>query len=136
MAWLSRNWIWLALAAVIAFYAFRGRLGGRAGGRGSGSSGRLGHMGHGNGEGREGPGEERVDDSSRSGPKAAVDPVGGEAVRTASALTSVYQEKIYYFASKDNRDRFEAAPQDFAQKAAGYPVNSRAASGHGSHRGC
>jgi YHS domain-containing protein len=43
-------------------------------------------------------------------------------VRTAQALTSVYQGKIYYFASKENRDRFEAAPQDYAQKAAGHAV--------------
>lgn len=136
MAWLSQNWTWLAVAAAIGFYAFRGRLGGRTGARGSGSGGMLGHMGHGNGESREGPGEARVGDGLRSAPEAAVDPVGGEAVRTASTLTSVYQETIYYFASKDNRDRFEAAPQDFAQKAVGYPAKSAAASKHGSHRGC
>ena len=57
-----------------------------------------------------------------SAPEATVDPVGGEAVRTAQALTSVYQGKIYYFASKENRDRFEAAPQEYAHKAAGHAV--------------
>jgi hypothetical protein len=37
------------------------------------------------------------------------DAVSGEAVRTAQALSSVYQEKIYHFASKEDRERFEAA---------------------------
>ncbi|MHB1198426.1 MAG: YHS domain-containing protein [Polaromonas sp.] len=55
-------------------------------------------------------------------PEAAVDPVGGEAVRTAQALTSIYQDNIYYFASKENRDRFEAAPQEYAHKAAGHSI--------------
>ena len=59
-----------------------------------------------------------------SAPEAAVDPVGGEAVRTVQALTCVYEGKIYYFASKENRDRFEAAPQDYAHKAAGHPVRA------------
>lgn len=45
-------------------------------------------------------------------------------MRTAQALTTVYQGKIYYFASKENRDRFEAAPQEYAQKAAGLPLRS------------
>ena len=55
-------------------------------------------------------------------PEAAVDPVGGEALRTDMALTSIYHGKIYYFASKENRDRFGAAPQEYAQNAAGHPV--------------
>jgi len=36
----------------------------------------------------------------------------------------LYQEKIYYFASKENRERFEAAPQEYAPKVAGHPVRS------------
>ena len=55
-------------------------------------------------------------------PDAAIDAVSGEAVRTGQALSSVYQDKIYYFASKENRERFEAAPQQFAQNAAGHPA--------------
>jgi YHS domain-containing protein len=137
MAWFSQSWIWVALAVAIALFVFRGRLGGRSGGRPSDSDrSMLGHMGHGVGEGQAGIGGEQVGDSSRSAPEAAIDPVGGEPVRTASALTSVYQEKIYYFTSKDNRDRFEAAPQDFAKETGGYPVNPPSTSGHGRHRGC
>jgi len=30
--------------------------------------------------------------------------------------------RIYYFSSKENRDRFEAAPREYARNAAGYPV--------------
>lgn len=55
-------------------------------------------------------------------PEAVIDPVSGEAVRSAQALTSIYQDRIYYFGSKENRDRFEAAPQEYAHKAAGHPV--------------
>lgn len=55
-------------------------------------------------------------------PQATIDPVNAEPVRTDKAPTSLYRGKIYYFASKENRGRFEAAPQEFAKKAAGHPV--------------
>lgn len=135
MEWLTQNWVWVALGIGVAFYFFRGGLGGHAGGHG-GLLGGMGHGAHGGGlggheggHGSDGGGHERDAEQPNSrvaanAPEAAVDPVGGEAVRTAQALTSLYQDKIYYFASKENRDRFEAAPQEFAQKAAGHPVGS------------
>ena len=139
MVWVSQNWIWVALGVGIALYLFRGRLGGHAGGQGGGFGGVLGgmgHEGHAGGGGHVGPGEQPDGSTTSNAPEAAVDPVGGEAVRTAAALTCLYQEKIYYFASKENRDRFEAAPQEFAQKAAGYPVHSAETSTQRAHRGC
>jgi len=73
----------------------------------------LGHGGHG------GQPQNRSPAAPANAPEAAIDPVGGEAVRTGEALTSVYQGRIYYFATKDNRDRFEGAPQEYARKTAG-----------------
>lgn len=116
MTWLSQNWIWIALAIVAALY-FGGARRGHASGRG-GLVGHTGQIGH-------GADVERPD--SRPGaspPQAAVDPVGGEAVRISNALTSLYEGRIYYFSSKETRDRFEAAPQEYAHNASGYPVHS------------
>ena len=120
MDWLSQNWVWVAIAVGFAFYFFRGRFGAY----GSGLPQGMGHGGHAAG--------------AANAPEAAVDPVGGGAVSTAQAPTSLYQGKIYYFASKENRDRFEAAPQEFAQKAAGHSVHSAEAPRERPrrHRGC
>jgi len=110
MDWLSQNWLWVVIGIGVAYYMFRGNLGGqmgRGGGSGSGDSGNASYA------------DSRA---AASAPEAAVDPVSGEAVRTAQAVTSLYQDKIYYFASKENRDRFETAPQDYAHRVAGHPV--------------
>lgn len=143
MNWLLQNWIWVLLAVGVASFLFRGRgrggLGGGHGGHGGGLGGLLGgghgglggllgglgHGGHGGGGhgGSSSHGGGHDDDPRPSNlPEAAIDPVSGAAVRTADALASAYQGKIYYFASKENRERFEAAPQDYAHKAAGHPV--------------
>jgi len=125
MDWLSQNWLWVAIGIGVAWYFLRGNLGGHGAGHGS-----LMGMGHGGG-GHAGHGEpaapppDAANAPAANAPEAAVDPVSGEAVRTAQAVTSLYQEKIYYFASKENRDRFESAPQDYAHKVAGQPVGGQ-----------
>lgn len=124
MNWLSQNWVWVVLAIGAAFYFFRGRAGGHGGGHGHGPGGLLGGMGHGGDGGVEERNKQPDRQTAVDAPELAVDPVGGEAVRTAQALTSVYQGKIYYFASKENRDRFEVTPQEYAHKVAGDPVVS------------
>lgn len=120
MSWLAQNWVWVVVGAAIAWFALRGRLGGHAGGHGGGVLGGMGHGGHGGGHG--GHGDQPAPRPGANAPEAALDPVGGEAVRAAHAVTSVYEGKIYYFASKENRERFEAAPQEYARKAAGHAV--------------
>ena len=103
---------WLCTVAQLLF---RGGLGGHGH---AGGLGGLGGHGGGHGSHDEQPGSARP----ANAPDAAIDAVSGEAVVTAQALSTVYQGKIYYFASKENRERFEAAPQDYARKAAGQPV--------------
>jgi YHS domain-containing protein len=120
MNWLLQNWIWVALAIGAALF-FSGAMRGHAG-HGAGLGGLAGGMGHGGHD--IGHGADRGDPPAAGGPQAAVDPVGGAAVRTSGALTSVYQGRIYYFSSRENRDRFEAAPQEYAHNAVGYPMRS------------
>lgn len=132
MNWLTQNWIWVAIALAIAWLVLRGSLGGHAGGHGGEYIGGMGHGAHGY-VGEEGqPG--RPTDAST--PEAAIDPVSGEAVRTTNALTSIHEGKIYYFASRENRDRFEAAPHEYAQKAMGQPIRIAASERHHHRGGC
>lgn len=110
----------------IAQLFFSGGLGGHGGGLG-GLGGLGGHGGHGGYGGHHGGGRGSHEEHSgnpapANAPDAAIDAVSGDAVATARALSCVYQGKIYYFASKENRERFEAAPQQYAHKAAGHPV--------------
>lgn len=46
-------------------------------------------------------------------PEKETDPVCGMTVDTATAKTSVYQGRTYYFCSAQCRDRFEASPATF-----------------------
>jgi YHS domain-containing protein len=127
MSWLAQNWIWVVVAIAVGWFFLRssgahghagglGGLGGHAGHGGVG--GLLGSPGGHHGTREEQPGSV----APANAPDAAIDAVSGEAVRTAQALSSVYLDKIYYFASKENRERFEAAPQEYAHKVAGHPV--------------
>lgn len=137
---LSQNWLWIVIAlGAVAFFFFRGSHGGHGGLGGFGLGGH-GHGGHGYGGGGRGygghghGGHDNRDQAAR-GSSEAVDPVTGLSVRPAEALTSVYQGRTYYFASKENRERFEASPQEYAGRAAG---TSDHAAGHGRRRrgGC
>ncbi|MDX8477932.1 YHS domain-containing protein [Mesorhizobium sp. VK24D] len=115
MNFWSQNWLWILIGLGVVFFVFRGGHGfGHM--RHSGYGGHHGHDGHGDGDGWN---QDRRPGAVSQTVGAAVDPVSGAAVRTGSALTSLYQGRVYYFASKDNRDRFEAAPNEFAGKASG-----------------
>jgi len=105
MAWLEQNWISVLLVIGVLFMM-------RRGGMGCGSGARRHHHGN-NSEGGTPPQSE-----------SNIDPVGGDAVNPETALTSVYQGRTYYFASRENRDRFEASPEQFA-------VKSKDKAGHG-----
>ena len=107
MGWLSQNWIWLAVGIGVIFMMRRGGFGHYAGG----------HVGQGHGAQPDGG-------APSNAPEATIDPVNGEPVRTDKALTTLYRGSIYYFASRENRDRFEAAPQEYAPRFAGRRVDS------------
>lgn len=121
MNFLSQNWLWIAVAIGAVFFMFRGGHGG-FGRMGHGGFGSMGHGGHGShGHGRD---RDRLPDRASETVGASIDPVSGAAVRTDGALTSVYKGRVFYFASKENRDRFEAAPAEFAGKASGVELPS------------
>lgn len=133
-------WILIAVAILVFFFLRRGRHGhggfeGGGFGRGGHGQGGFGDGDHGHHDSEDG---ERMLETRSVLPEAVIDPVSGNAVRTAGAITLVYQGKAYYFASKENRDRFEAAPQDFAAKAQGVAVGGSDSEErpHHRHHGC
>ncbi|MBS0324928.1 MAG: YHS domain-containing protein [Proteobacteria bacterium] len=147
MNWLAQNAWWVVAAMAIAWFVARSGFGRRSHASGdrrdgaleplnqqgslnsighhSGGFGglldKLGHAGHG-GDAGDDRGDAQPGGAGANVPEAALDPVSGEAVSTARALTSVYEGRIYFFASKENRERFEAAPQEFFQRTSGHPM--------------
>lgn len=121
MNFLSQNWWWILL--VIGVFLLFSR-------RGHG----LGGFGHGHHGYQTSPGGYREDrdhsEHSASGhsirPAVATDPVTHKDVPTTQAVTSVYQGRIYYFENADSRQRFEAAPDQYAREGLSYPVASEA----------
>ena len=63
-------------------------------------------------------------------PAKDVDPVCGKTVSTATAKPSVHEGSVYYFCSRECREVFEAAPEQYVGPAARGPrlrlENSRA----------
>ncbi|MDP3745211.1 MAG: YHS domain-containing protein [Methylotenera sp.] len=102
MAWLEQNWISVLLVIGVIFLM-------RRGGMGCGSGTRR----HNHADNSEGVAQPQSESN--------IDPVGGDAVDPKTALTSVYQGRTYYFASRENRDRFEASPEQFAVKSTDKP---------------
>jgi YHS domain-containing protein len=97
MEWLRQNWVFILLVVGAILWMRRGGMGcGHGGG---------GHRHDGSGEGGHHP---------EAG--SNIDPVSGQAVDPQTAVTSAYQGKTYYFATRENRDRFEAAPEQYAAK--------------------
>ena len=119
MDWLLQNWVWIVLALGAVWMFRRGGLAGC----GMGS-----HGGHGGHEGQSAPGG-GVPPSADTAAKA-IDPVSGHEVLTAHGLTAAYQGRILYFESAENRQRFEAAPEQYARNIAPAPQQQHR------HHGC
>lgn len=123
MGLMSLNWLWIAIAIGVAFYFFRRSSGANAGRDRTDSRNPLDEPRHVDQDGRDGHGVQPASGSNANAPDAAIDPVGGEPLSTARALTSLHQGKVYYFSNRENRDRFEASPEEFAGKVAGHAVS-------------
>ncbi|WP_157979346.1 YHS domain-containing protein [Rhodoferax ferrireducens] len=117
MEWLQQNWInLLVLVGVILFLRFSG-------------------MGCGFGSRRIRPQHslDRQPDSDTAVESASTtDPVSRRPVDPTSAVATVYQGRAYYFESRENRDRFEAAPDQYAT----VPKDEDQAARHRHHGGC
>lgn len=122
MGWITENWIWLALGIVVLFLMRRGGLGHFAGD----------HAGYGSG----GQGLQPDRGAPPTAPASTIDSVSGKPVRADKALTTLYRGAIYYFASSKNRDRFEAAPQEYAQKAVGQHMRRAGTADSDRRHGC
>jgi YHS domain-containing protein len=134
MGFMALNWLWIVIAIGLAFYFFRRNSGKTASGEGTDSRKSLdGPRPHEDA----GHGVQPASVSDVNTPDAAIDSVSGKPLSTAGALTSVHLGKVYYFSNKENRDRFEASPEEFAEKAAGHAVPGSDAQPEHRHRhGC
>lgn len=116
MEWLNQNWTYLLLlVGVILFMRFAGM--------GCGIGGRRTHPLY---------GSTHPDGHPTSFDAAApTDPVSGRPVDPKTAVATIHHGRAVYFESRENRDRFEAAPEQF--------VSGRDSTQHSarhSHGGC
>lgn len=107
MQWLAQNWLWILLG-LGALYFFTRRHGMRGYGMNRGYSHRQ---------------YEQNDDyapppAAESRPESLSDPVSGQTFSPGSSTVStVYRGRAYYFASRENRDAFEADPEKYIASA-------------------
>ncbi len=127
MDWLAQNWTWV-LIGIAALWMFR-----RAG------LGGCGHGMHGDPSGSSGQAGGHPGHSGRTHAVAAgtaIDPVSGAPVQISEAVGAIHRGQAYYFASRENRDRFEADPARYARAASG-PVGTAGGAGEPPRRhGC
>lgn len=117
MEWLQQNWInLLVLVGVVLFLRFSGM--------GCGFAGRRVRPEH----RLDRPGSANAPVESAS----TTDPVSRRPVNPTSAVATVYQGRAYYFESRENRDRFETAPDQYAT----VPKDGDKAAGHDHRKGC
>ncbi len=102
MEWISQNWLLIVFGVGMFMLMRRGGTG-------------CGHA-------RESHPAGAAQDSSHDGHKGrtqtetsgqATDPVSGKALDPGHAIASMYQGVPIYFESRENRERFEAAPEQF-----------------------
>lgn len=120
MEWLTQNWVWLLLMLGVVFMMTRGGMG-------------CGHMG--GRSARDGRSQSGGDhDAAHAETTTTLDPVSGAPVNPDAAVSSGYQGRLYYFASRANRDLFEQSPQRYASAGASADAEPQA---HRHHRhGC
>jgi YHS domain-containing protein len=100
MEWLLQNWIWIVFAVGLLLLM---RRGGMACG-----------MGRGRSHGDDTQAHQHPGDAPQAPDRGPKDSVSSAIVNSATALHSMYQGRMYYFASPENRDAFEASPSRYA----------------------
>ncbi|MCT8971847.1 YHS domain-containing protein [Microbaculum marinisediminis] len=70
-------------------------------------------MGHGGRGARAGRSQDASDALRWIPPETEVDPVCGREIRTAAAKSAVHDGTVYYFCSRECRERFEATPDSY-----------------------
>ncbi len=119
MRWLTQNWLWIVFAIGIVFLMRRGGLG-----CGIGHSRSNAKKDQSNSQK-----ETQAPDSERH--SRSKDPVNGEVVNPETAVNAMYQGRVYYFVSRENREAFETSPEQYASRQGGQN------NGHQHHRhGC
>ena len=118
MEWLAQNWIWIAFVVGMLLLM---RRGGMACGMGGGHTHRGDMPNH---------QQEKGDGGQVDAARQPKDPVSGEAVNAETAPNSLYRGRVYYFASRENRDTFEASPAQYAS-AGGEPMGEQRHHRHG-----
>lgn len=108
MTWFSNNWLFVVLAIGVLLFLMRGRHMAFGGHRST-------HH-HADGDGDAPP----------------IDPVSGETVTRDGAVATFHRGRAYYFASRENRERFEAEPDKYAAPQA----DDAKAQRHRRHGGC
>lgn len=99
MEWLNQNWAYLVLLAGVILLM-------RFGGMGCGFAGRRKHASHG--------ASHLGNDAAIRESVPSIDPVSGRPVDPMSAVATIHRGRAVYFETRENRDRFEAAPDRFA----------------------
>ncbi len=121
MDWLTQNWTYLLLFLGVFLLM-------RFSGMGCGMGGRRAEPGHRH------EAEPAKDEAVTATP--TTDPVSLRPVDPASAVATVYQGRAYYFESRENRERFEAAPEQYASAKNTATVDDSHKGKHGHGGGC
>ena len=118
MEWITQNWLLIAFGIGIFMLMRRGGMG--CGGHGGGS--------HHRGAGSQGQHDAKVHNGhggvAAEATLPATDPVSGRSVDPLQAIASIYHGTPVYFESRENRDRFEASPDQFPTVRASKPAES------------
>lgn len=113
MDWITHNWVWVIFVISVLLMMRRGGM----------SCG----MGH------DRSGADSGQNSQKENGHIAehLDPVNGISVDPENCLSSVYQGRIYYFSSKENREQFESTPSKYEHGGESFRTEPRP-----HHHGC
>ena len=107
MNWLTQNWVWIVFGIGVLLLLRR-----------TGCIGNMSHAHHGP-SGAQDHSDHASHSTETIKTATATDPVTGKQIPTARAVTSVYDGRVYYFETQENRQRFEASPEQYARAGVG-----------------